>query len=215
MSKPTKEVREISNRVRRQVRAVLDQRLTGSVATLAASVTEGVERVRLCLEDSVVGPSEFDRRFSDHYALLLCHVTTILFRDSAPDLASQVFYLNKVLHGVQCSPRATLPTRLLLWHSMGVVIGSGVSLGEYLVIGQGVTIGQNRGNWPVIEERVFIGANSLVLGGSRIGRGSSIGAGTTVIDRSIAPGSLVHRNDDGRLLVRESRGSGTHRYFRE
>lgn len=91
-----------------------------------------------------------------------------------------------------------------------------ISIGDYTIIGPGVfVVAANHGiaksgvpiryqNWKeksvVIEEDVWIGANAVVLPGTRIGRGSVIGA-SAVISGDIPAHVIVHQ-DKGNLIMR-------------
>lgn len=71
---------------------------------------------------------------------------------------------------------------LVLVHSLGVVINTGVKGGRNVVIEHQVTIGAEKGLVPVIGDNVFIGAGAKILGGVTIGSGARIGANAVVLD---------------------------------
>lgn len=68
-------------------------------------------------------------------------------------------------------------------NALGVVIHPEAIIGNNCKIGQNVTIGGRSGITilPIIEDDVEIGANSLILGPIKIGKGSKIGAGSVVL----------------------------------
>ena len=80
-------------------------------------------------------------------------------------------------------------------NALGVVIHPEAIIGDNCKIGQNVTIGGRSGITvlPVIEDDVEIGANALVLGPVKIGKGSIIGAGSVVI-KDVPPYSVVVGN---------------------
>lgn len=63
----------------------------------------------------------------------------------------------------------------------GVVINPRVILGKNIVIQHCVTLGAIGVKSPIIEDNVYIGAKSTIIGGIKIGSGSKIGAGAVVI----------------------------------
>lgn len=80
-------------------------------------------------------------------------------------------------------------------NALGVVIHPEAIIGNNCKIGQNVTIGGRSALsiLPVIEDNVEIGANALILGPIRIGKGSIIGAGSVVI-KDVPPYSVVVGN---------------------
>lgn len=80
---------------------------------------------------------------------------------------------------------------------MNAVVGSGAIIGKNCHISAGVVIAgmlEPESISPVIiEDDVFIGANSVVLEGVKIGKGSIIGAGS-VVTKDVLPNSLVYGN---------------------
>ena len=85
-------------------------------------------------------------------------------------------------------------------NALGVVIHPEAIIGNNCKIGQNVTIGGRSGITilPIIEDDVEIGANSLILGPIKIGKGSKIGAGSVVL-KDTPPNSVVVGNP-GRVI---------------
>ena len=76
---------------------------------------------------------------------------------------------------------------------IGVVIGKKVKIGDYCVIGQGVTLGgrgKNRPGTIVLGDYVYIGAGARILGPVTIGD-YSIVAPNAVVHEDVPPGTIV------------------------
>jgi serine O-acetyltransferase len=71
--------------------------------------------------------------------------------------------------------------RFVLIHSNGVVINGGVVGGADVKIEHQVTLGAERRRFPVLGDRIFIGAGAKVVGGVSIGDDVLIGANAVVI----------------------------------
>ena len=120
---------------------------------------------------------------------------------------------------VRIEPGAIIRDNVILHNNvivlMGAVLNVGCSIGENTmidmnaVVGSGAIIGNNChissgavvagilepiSNKPVvIEDDVFVGANSVILEGVKIGKGSVIGAGS-IVTKDVMPNSLVYGN---------------------
>jgi serine O-acetyltransferase len=70
----------------------------------------------------------------------------------------------------------------VLIHSTGVVINGKVRGGRNVYIEHQVTIGDERGQSPILGDEVFIGAGAKIVGPVSIGSGARIGANTVVFD---------------------------------
>jgi serine O-acetyltransferase len=100
--------------------------------------------------------------------------------------------------------------------AIGVVVHANAKIGEYCVIGQGVTIGASEGfvssivnGCPTIGDHCYIGAGAKLLGPIKIGKCCQIGSGAIVLsevpENSIvvgAPARVVGKTDADFLAIR-------------
>lgn len=90
----------------------------------------------------------------------------------------------KYKYGFDISYRARIGKGLYIGHFGGIVIHGDAIIGEHCNLSQGMTIGVlNRGKYsgvPTIGDRVFMGPNSVILGGITIGNEVLIGANAVV-----------------------------------
>lgn len=105
----------------------------------------------------------------------------------------------------------------------GVVVYGRVCLGACVMVGPNVTIAGGNHRFQlretpmmfqgassvgvVIEDDVWIGANSVITDGVRIGRGSIIGAGS-VVTKDVPAGTIVHGDRSTRQRARWSGSTG-------
>ncbi len=106
--------------------------------------------------------------------------------------------------GIDIHPGATIGNYFFIDHGTGVVIGETTTIGQWVKLYQGVTLGalsfatdadgslvRGTKRHPTIEDRVVIYANATVLGGATvIGHDSVIGSSAWVT-RSVAPHTTV------------------------
>lgn len=98
-------------------------------------------------------------------------------------------------YACELSPYATIGEGLRIHHSVGIVVGHEVVIGNNCEIFQNVTIGSNRKEkdgrtMPIIGDNVFIGSGAVVVGAIRIGNNVKIGA-NSYVDRDIPDGAVV------------------------
>ncbi len=88
-------------------------------------------------------------------------------------------------YGFDISPATSIGPGLYIGHFGGVIVSPYAVLGENINIAQGVTIGaESRGprkGAPTLEDRVWIGANAILVGKITVGH-----------DALIAPGAFVN-----------------------
>ena len=89
------------------------------------------------------------------------------------------------LTGIEIHPGANLGEGVFIDHGMGVVIGETATVGDNVMMYQGVTLGgtgKERGKrHPTVEDDAIIGVGASVLGAVTIGEGARVGAGSVVL----------------------------------
>lgn len=95
-------------------------------------------------------------------------------------LAYLCYQLNKLLNGCVIGVGADFGPGFVLMHPIGVVINSKVRGGENITLESGVVIGDEKGQSPVFEHDIFVGAGAKVIGPVHIGKQVKIGANAVV-----------------------------------
>ena len=101
-------------------------------------------------------------------------------------------------YGCEIAPYATIGGGLFLPHSLGIVIGHGVIIGENCEIFQNVTIGSNRKSkggqlMPIIGNNVSINTGAVVVGPINVGDNVIIGA-NSYVDKDIQSNVVIAGN---------------------
>lgn len=90
----------------------------------------------------------------------------------------------RMRYGFDISPATSIGSGLYIGHFGGVVISPYATLGANVNIAQGVTIGSTssgpRQGAPTLGDKVWIGANAVIVGKITIGSGALIGPGAYV-----------------------------------
>jgi serine O-acetyltransferase len=123
-------------------------------------------------------------------------------------LLARIWYKRlQVKYGYQIPFTAKIGKGLFLGHFGNIVINQGVSMGENCNIAQGVTLGYisvgDKKGCPKIGDRVWIGANAVVVGNISIGNDVLI-APLTFVNFDVPEGSTVMGNP-GKII--NSKGS--------
>lgn len=105
-------------------------------------------------------------------------------------LADKVYYLNKIMNGVDIYHEVELPSVFFMEHPVGTVMGRAV-YGDGLMAYQQCTVGGNKGKYPVIGRNFRMMSGSKVLGNSHIGDNVTLAANTYVKDTDIPSGATV------------------------
>lgn len=98
-------------------------------------------------------------------------------------------------YGCKISPYATVGGGLILHHSVGVIVGNAVEMGENCELFQNVVIGSNRKlrngrMMPKIGDNVSIGTGAVVVGGITVGNNVTIGA-NSYVDSDVPDNTIV------------------------
>ncbi len=111
-------------------------------------------------------------------------------------LADKLYYLNKIMNGIDIFHEVNLPDVFYFEHPLGSIFGRG-HYGNYFSAMQGCTVGGNRDRltgkiiYPVIGEHVQMFSNSKIIGNSKIGNNVKIAANTYVKDMDIPDNATV------------------------
>lgn len=93
----------------------------------------------------------------------------------------------------------TLPERLFLPHPFGIIVGTTSRLANNVTLMQQVTLGGKdpwctdpdlAGDYPTLEEGVYVGAGAKILGPVTIGKWAIVGA-NAVVTKDVPAGATV------------------------
>lgn len=95
--------------------------------------------------------------------------------------------LNVILFGMEVPATLDIGPGLIVTHTHGIVLGA-AAIGRNVTIYQQVTLGALEADFqfdpslrPIIEDDVVLAAGAKVLGGVRVGSGSTVGANAVVL----------------------------------
>lgn len=106
------------------------------------------------------------------------------------ELCDKLFYLNKIMNGVDLFYDIDLPQIFYLEHPMGSILGR-AKYGNFLSISQGVTVGKNKNKKPELGNYVTLYPNSTIIGECKIGNNVIVSTGTLIKDEIIPDNSIV------------------------
>lgn len=137
-------------------------------------------------------PSPFH---SGKYMILLYYLSRQLFlKDGDGERAEKIYYLNKILNGIDIFYEVALPA---VWggeHPLGSVMGRAV-YGDRFFFFQGCTVGGSASGdgycYPDIGSGVLMYSNSKVLGKCSIGDNVIFSANSYVINQNVPANSIV------------------------
>lgn len=184
-----------------------------------ASLTDNaLDRIEFCFSHTGLKyykdgeQSVFNHLNSDHYCMFLWFVSNEAYLHGKIYIAEKLFYMNKMLNGVDMFYSIKLPEIFLVVHPLGSVIGN-ASYKNYLIIYQNVTIGSNPdGKYPVLSEKLILYSKSSIIGNCNLGENVVISSGTSVISENIPSNSLVFGQSRNLIIKPETKNLIKH-YF--
>lgn len=199
--------------VARQLGSLFEFEPSADAAALEQGLDAALERGRRCFVKNLNkyfhkdGQCRFNPFHSGQYCIFLYYLGHSLARQGASSLADRVYYLNRALNGVDLFHQVHLPEVFCVEHPLGAVIGR-AQIGNFFFFAQGVTVGGNKGAYPVIGSRVSMLSNSKVVGRSVIGDNVILAANSYVKDAVIPPDSIVF-GQDRQLVIKPNPGGLT------
>lgn len=135
--------------------------------------------------------------FTGHtiYSVIIYRIGNFLVRHHIKFLPDVLKGINQFIFSCDFSPYAKIGKYFRIHHSVGVVIGHSVKIGNNCELFQNVTIGSNRKikngqEMPILGDNVTIYAGAIIVGPIHIGNNSTIGAGCFV-DFDVPANSVV------------------------
>lgn len=137
----------------------------------------------------------FNPYHSVQYMVFLYYLSNELYKQQKPSiLCDKVYYLNKIMNGVDLFYAIELPEVFSAEHPVGSVMGR-AKYGEKFYFFQNCTVGGTgvlgHEKYPIIGKNVTLYANSAVLGECNIGNNVELGAGAIVKNQDIPANSIV------------------------
>jgi len=121
--------------------------------------------------------------YKGYVALQAFRVSNWLWRNNRIDLARLMQSGSSDLLQVSIHPSATIGTSVFLDHATGIIVGAYVEIGDGVTIMQNVTVGRGEGGdgrAPRIGRGVLLSTGATILGDISIGDFARIGAGAVV-----------------------------------
>lgn len=167
---------------------------------LDARLDQALDRLAHCIGAvRLWRAGEFDPLHSSQYTTFLYYLANTLYRHGAERaLCNKLFLLNKALNGIDLFYEIELPAVFFIGHSVGIVLAK-ARYGNHLVLYQNCTVGKNHGAAPVLGDGVVLYPHSAVIGDCRLGDGSIVAQGVSVVGRDTPGRCLVYQGARGAL----------------
>ncbi len=132
---------------------------------------------------------------------------TIYVKGSETKICDKIYYLNKLLNGVDLFYAIELPKIWGAEHPLGCIMGRAHYSDQFFFF-QGCTVGGTgelgKEVYPHIEENVCMYSHSSILGNCHIGKNVKIGAGALVKDQDV-PDNKVVFGQSPNLIIKDSK----------
>jgi serine O-acetyltransferase len=178
-------------------------------------IDEALDRLSPCVRLCRLWPKDgFHYLHSNQNAVFLYFLANTIWKNRA-DVATcdRLYYLNKVLNGLECFYAIALPDIFCICHSPGIVLAQ-ASYGNYLVLYQNSTVGRVHADQrPILEEGVVLYPNTAVIGKCHLRAGTLVAQGQSIIDGE-TPGKCVVFNNAGTLIFKAPKFDALQYFFR-
>jgi serine O-acetyltransferase len=175
-------------------------------------IAEALDRMQFSLKHvKLRGYLTFDYLHSDLYAQFVYYLSNTIWVNGQDKVtASKLFYLNKTLHGLNCTYDTKLPDIFLLIHSVGTILGK-ASYADYFVACHNVTVGSDKGIEPIIGKGVYMGPGSAIVGNCNVNMFTHMAINSVLLDQDtteevivIGGGSTLQQKKLRRNLIKEN-----------
>lgn len=133
----------------------------------------------------------FDHLNGDHMATLLYYFANTVWRETGDtELPTRLFYLNKILHGLDMFYSLAMPEIFMLVHPVGTVLGN-ARYQDYLVVYQNCTVGAIADIYPQFGVGTILYSRASVLGNCKLGNDVVLAANSMIIDLDVPDMTVV------------------------
>ena len=126
--------------------------------------------------------------------------------------ATKIFYLNKVLHGIDLFYEIDLKNDFLLSHCIGSVFCK-ARYGNFSVFYHGTLIGINNSDRPNMSDGLIMFPHSKIIGKSNIGENVVVSINTTIINADTPDNVYVFNGKGKKLVFKDLNEYYADRYF--
>ena len=177
---------------------------------LASHIDQTLERVEYCFS-FVNNRYYFDGKNvlfnhlnADQYAMFLYILSNELYNKHCDaGICDKIFYLNKILHGIDVFYEVKLPDIFLFVHPLGTVLGRG-TYADFFLVYQQCGIGSNNDVYPTLGKYVSLHPGSSILGNCTVGENCKIATGSLLLDYYLETDS-VYIGDSLNFTIKKSR----------
>jgi len=143
----------------------------------------------------------FNPFHSGQYSIFLYFLSSEIFHlgEETRTLADRIYYLNKCMNGLDLLYEVNMPRIFFLDHPVGSVIGR-ATFGDYFAFSQNCTVGNNKGEFPVIGDGVSMQSGAKIVGKCKVGDNVIISANSYVKDVDIPSNSIVFGSSPNLIL---------------
>jgi serine O-acetyltransferase len=115
------------------------------------------------------------------FATMIYRMSQWCYRHRLGLLGAFLNQLNPILTHAVIGREAKFGPGFVILHSIGLVINTGVRGGANIILENGVTIGAEKGQAPVLGSNIYVGSGARIIGGVQIGNNIRIGANAVVV----------------------------------
>ncbi len=182
------------------------------ITLLEKNVDDVLQKLDICFSSiknkyyNSNGKTTFNPYHSGQYTIFLYYFSHAVSNAGAGELASKIYYLNKIMNGVDLYYEIELPPIFFLEHPVGSVMGR-ARYGNRFCFQQNCTVGGNNffnDIYPIIGDNVWMFANSAIIGNSTIGNNVYVGAGCLIKDQNIPSNSIVFGQSPNLIIKQRS-----------
>lgn len=146
----------------------------------------------------------FNPFHSVQWMIFLYYLSNRIYRTGGGKICDKLYYLNKLLNGVDLFYAIELPKLWGAEHPLGSIMGRAHYSNQFFFF-QGCTVGGTgelgHEVYPFIEENVCMYSHSSILGNCHIGKNVKIGAGALVKNQDISDNKVVFGQSPNLIII--------------